>query len=159
MKKRTLFGRGKRSTRRRSRSTARRRPPVEPVIVAGKFKGQKLSELSDEELIYFLRCDAQSQTRDTVPSFLSRSLRTCLDFSQYWFARYELERRKVTSGRESTSSFKLTANDTNEIIASRLVNYGYRLAALKYHPDVGGENRSMQQLTAARDYALNRLTT
>src|ERR1700693_4482195 len=114
MKKRTLFGRGKRSTRRRSRSTARRRPPVEPVIVAGKFKGQKLSELSDEELIYFLRCDAQSQTRATVPSFLSRSLRTCRDFSQYWFARYELESRKENLGGETTHSFffTLTPNHT-----------------------------------------------
>jgi hypothetical protein len=51
---------GKPVTKRR-RIIARRFSPPEPVIVAGKFKGQKLSELSNEELMYFLRCDAGSQ--------------------------------------------------------------------------------------------------
>jgi hypothetical protein len=128
--------------------------------VVGKFKGQKLSELSDEELAAFLRVDAQCQTAFAIPNlFLSTSQPiVCRDLSQLWFAKYELERRrKEPAEREGTTSFKLTANDTNESIAQRLLNYGYWAASRKYHPDAGGDTRRMQQLTAARDFARARL--
>jgi hypothetical protein len=125
--------------------------------VTGNFKGQKLSELSDQELTSFLRWDAQSQTRAVVQNILAPSQPICPDLSQYWFAKYELERRKEPAERESASSFTLTADDTSESIAPRLLKYGYRLASRKCHPDAGGDTRSMQQLTAARDYALARL--
>jgi hypothetical protein len=148
VKKRTLPPAPKR------RRAAPFRPP-EPAIVAGTFKGQKLSELSDQELASFLRWDAQSQKATALQGIFGRPI--CLDLSQYWFAKYELERRKEPAGRESAGSFTLTADDTNERIAPRLLKYGYRFASRKCHPDAGGDTRSMRQLTAARDYALARL--
>jgi len=44
-------------------------------FVPGKFKGQKLSELSDEELAEFLRWDAHMQTKTATPSFLFPAFR------------------------------------------------------------------------------------
>jgi uncharacterized protein (DUF3820 family) len=85
------------------RKQFRRRPfsPSEPAIVAGKFTGRRLSDLSDGELNYFLRVDARYQTRPVielpgpfVPSFP--------DLSQYWFAKYELEKRIVDPGIQTT---------------------------------------------------------
>lgn len=35
--------------------------------------------------------------------------------------------------------------------AERLVQAGYRSLALKYHPDRGGDNESMQQVIAAQE--------
>ncbi|MGA2712452.1 MAG: hypothetical protein ABSG41_05030 [Bryobacteraceae bacterium] len=155
--------------KKRMPSPARRRPapkrrraapflPPEPEIVTGKFKGQKLSELSDQELTSFLRWDAQSQTRAVVPNIIAPSQPICQDISQYWFAKYELlERRKAPAERESSSPVKLTADDTNESIARKFLQYGYRAAARKHHSDVGGDDGSMRRLTEARDYALARL--
>jgi hypothetical protein len=51
----------------------------------------------------------------------------------------------------------VAADDTSETIASKLLKLGYRLASRKYHPDhAGGDTRTMQRITAARDYALTR---
>jgi hypothetical protein len=154
MKKRILRKRRPRPVPKRRR-TARFCPP-EPAIVAGKFQGQKLSELSNEDLTYFLRSDAKSQTTVAIPNIFSAGWRR-RDLSQYWFAKYELERRKGPEEREPTSSIELTADDTEGSIALRLLDRGYRAASRKYHPDAGGDNRSMQRLTAARDYARARL--
>jgi hypothetical protein len=123
----------------------------------GKIKGRKLSELSNEELTSFMRWDAQWQTTVALSNILLPGQHICRDLSQYWFAKYELEHRKGLAEREPTSSIKLTADDTNDSIAWRLLDYGFRAATRKYHPDAGGDNRSMQQLNAARDYARARL--
>jgi hypothetical protein len=155
MKKRILSTARRRPARKRRRTTPFR--PAEPAIVTGEFKGQKLRELSDEELTSFLRWDAQSQTRAVVASMFAPSQPICPDVSQYWFAKYELERRKEPLGREATSPFKLTAGDTNESIARQLLQYGYRAAARKHHSDVGGDDGCMRRLTEARAYALARL--
>lgn len=154
MKKRRSYGRHRRPAPWCSRAA----PfcPPEPAIVAGRFKGQKLSELSNENLNSFLRLDARSQTSVAFPSILTSQPITCRDLSQYRFAKYELERRKGLPEREQTTSVELTAEDTDDSIAQRLLNYGYRAASRKYHPDQGGD-RSMQRLTAARDYARARL--
>ncbi len=123
----------------------------------GSFKGRKLSELSNEELNSFLRWDAHYQIKKAMPDLFSTGLHICHDLSQYWFAKYELERRKKTAESEPGSSIKLTADDTIESIARRLFNYGYRAASHKYHPDAGGETRIMQLVNAACEYARGRL--
>jgi len=127
--------------------------------VAGKFKGQKLSALSNEDLTSFLKWDAQFQTIVNTPNIPSSFFANLPkpDFSQYWFAKYELERRRKVAEGEPTSSIKLTAEDTSASIAWRLVDYAYRAASRKHHPDAGGDTRSMQRLNAARDYARARL--
>ena len=127
--------------------------PPEPAIVTGKFRGRKLSELSNEELTSFMRWDAQCQTKVALSNIFLPGQHICFDLSQYWFAKYELERRKKTAECEPTSSIKLTDDDTNDSIALRLLNYGYWAASRKYHPDAGGDTRRMQKLNAARDYA------
>src|SRR5579872_2831606 len=94
--------------RRKPARKYRRTPfkPPEPEIVIGTFKGQKLSEFSDEELTSFLRSDAQFQIRAVTPNAFAFPP-TCQDLSQYWFAKYELERRKEPAGYAATSSFTL----------------------------------------------------
>ncbi len=104
-----------------------------------------------------MRWDAQWQTMVAPPNFFFPGQHICRDLSQYWFAKYELEHRKGPAEREPSSSIKLTADDTIESIAARLVDYGFRAATRKYHPDAGGDNRTMQQLNAAREYARARL--
>jgi hypothetical protein len=132
-------------------------PPPEPAIVMGRFEGRKLSELSDEELNSFLGWDAHCQRKTAMADLFSTGLYICQDLSQYWFAKYELERRKKSAERDPTSSIKLTAEDTNASIAMKLVNSSFRAASLKFHPDKGGDTWSMQRLNAAHDYARERL--
>jgi len=81
------------------------------------------------------------------------------DLSQYWFAKYELERRRPLSQRESTVSLEIAASDTEGTIALALAEYGYRSASRKYHPDRGGDTATMQRLNAAREFARQRLKT
>ena|ERR1035438_3350162 len=156
MKKRTSWSTRQRRAPRRFRAS--RFCPPEPAIVTGKLKGQKLSELSNEELASFLRLDAGSQTSVALPNIFPSQPVICRDLSQYWFAKYELERRKGPGEREPATSIELTTDDTDDSIAQRLLSYGYRAASRRYHPDnKGGDTRSMQRLTAARDYARARL--
>jgi hypothetical protein len=68
-------------------------PPQEPEIVYGAFVGRKLSELSDEDLNRFLSSDAKVQFKLATPTPLFKA-GSYLDLSSYWFAKYELERRK-----------------------------------------------------------------
>lgn len=124
--------------------------------MCGKFKGRKLSELADEELKYFLRVDAQLQT-GTVFSFLDLSSMPYMDRSQYWFAKFELERRKPESQRKP--SVEITASDTPANVALKLLDYGFRIASQKYHPDRGGDTATMQRLSEARQLARQRLKT
>jgi hypothetical protein len=81
------------------------------------------------------------------------------DLSQYWFAKYELERRRPLSQRESTVSLEIAASDTEGTIALALAEYGYRSASRKNHPDRGGDTATMQRLNAAREFARQRLKT
>ena len=149
--------------RRGPRRTHRhRRAPFsasEPKIVAGEFVGRKLSELSDEELSRFLRGDAGFQTNAVSPyaSWLAPSSPWCLDLSQFWFAKYELKRRKPESQRDSNASLNILPDDTEEAIARKLAEYGFRAASRKYHPDRGGNTATMQKLNAARQFARTRL--
>jgi hypothetical protein len=59
-------------SQRRSRklSQFRRSPfaPSEPPILFGSFLGRKLSDLSDEELVHFVRVDARHQTKAPLTS-------------------------------------------------------------------------------------------
>jgi hypothetical protein len=119
--------------------------------------GRKLSELSDDELTALVRLDTKSQTKMAFRNILDPSKpHMCPDFSQYWFAKYELERRKKAT-EPSTNSIKLTASDTPGSIAKRLFDAGFRAAARKHHSDIGGDDRSMQRLNEAREYAHQRL--
>jgi len=62
MKKRQYSPKIRRRPVRRYRRPSVFQPP-EPPIVAGKFKGKVLSELSNDDLVYFLEQDAEFQTR------------------------------------------------------------------------------------------------
>jgi hypothetical protein len=73
--------------------------------------------------------------------------------SQYWFAKYELERRKPEAQRASSISPEMARSDTTENIALKLSDYGYRTASRKYHPDRGDDTVIMQSLNAARQFA------
>lgn len=143
-----------------------RRPfsPPEPVIVAGRFQGKLLSSLSDEELRLFIRVDARRQTVPAFPPLQWPSLLQTLhpqapcnspDLSQYWFAKYELERR--TPEQKRPVSLELSASDSDETVALKLLEYGFRAASRKFHPDHGGDTTVMQRLNGARDLARNRL--
>jgi hypothetical protein len=143
--------------RRTHRSRRRSFSPSEPEIVAGEFVGRKLSELSDEELNRFLKGDARYQPKSPSVSFLLPSSPWCADLSQYWFAKYELERRKLESQRDASASLTVLANDTEEGIAKKLAEYGFRAASRKYHPDHGGDTATMQRLNAGIRFARDRL--
>lgn len=99
-----------------------------------------------------------SQFKPASASFLIQTLPpSCQDESQYWFARYELERRKPESRREANASLNISATDTEAEIALKLMSYGYRAAPRKYHPDHGGSSEVMKKLNAARDLARKHL--
>jgi hypothetical protein len=125
--------------------------------VAGKFAGRKLSDLADGELDYFLRVDAQSQSKAPVAQPWPALAPRCPDLSQYWFAKFELERRKPEAQRQSAVSLEISTGDTQEGIALKLAEYGYRAASRKYHPDHGGDTVIMQRLNAARQLVRSRL--
>lgn len=146
-----------RQRRSRRLSRFRRSPfaPSEPPILAGSFLGRKLSDLSDEELVHFVRVDARHQTKAPLTSGWFPPL--CPDLSQYWFAKYELERRKPESQRASTISLEIASGEVKESVTLKLVEYGYRAASRKYHPDRGGDTAIMQTLNAARKFARERL--
>ena len=145
----------RRSRLRRAAKLRRSFAPPEPSIVFGRFVGRRLSELSDEELENFLLRDARFQTCPvTLPPAPFNPW--CPDMSQYWFARYELERRKPEAQRSSTS-LEVVAGESESTVALRLTEYGYRIASRKYHPDYGGETAIMQLLNAAREFARRRL--
>jgi|SRR5579871_6910849 len=127
--------------------------PPEPTILAGQFVGRKLSELSDEELDFFLRADAALQRNP--PSTAGWFPPSCPDVSQYWFARYELERRKPET--ERSCALEVQPTDTQESIVKNLFEFAFRAATRKYHPDRGGNTATMQALNAAREFVRSRL--
>jgi hypothetical protein len=79
------------------------------------------------------------------------------DLSQYWFAKYELEKRKPAAQRAPASSLEIAAWDTNENIVLKLANYGLRAASLKYHPDKGGNPEIMKRLNGVRQFVREQL--
>jgi hypothetical protein len=135
---------------RRRRTRFKRAPfsPPEPPILYGQFKDKKLSELSDEELVFFLRVDARFQIRPCTPALPGWLPPSCRDRSQYWFAKYELERRKPETQR---TAFDIAKADTKEDIAWKLAQHGFRAASRKYHPDHGDDTATMQRINNARD--------
>jgi hypothetical protein len=141
----------------RPRKPVRRRQfsPREPEIVAGRFAGRKLSALADGDLECFVRVDARFQTKPVAT--LEGALLSCPDLSQYWFAKYELERRKPDAQRQPPAALEIRLAQTPESVALTLIQYGYRAASRKYHPDHGGDTGIMQLLNAARDLARGRL--
>lgn len=126
-------------------------------MTTGSFVGRKLSDLSDNDLEEFLRRDARKQNGIVFVSLAPPSKHSYRDLSQYWFAKYELEKRKPAAQRTGASSLEIAAGDTKEGIALKLVNFGYRVASLKHHPDCGGSNETAQRLNEARDFARARL--
>jgi len=131
--------------------------PTEPMVTTGSFVGRRLSDLSVEELEKFLRRDARRQNGNVFVSPDPPYTRSYQDLSQYWFAKYELERRKPAAHRTGASSLEIGAGDTKESVALKLVNYGYRAASLKHHPDHGGSNETTQRLNEACQFARERL--
>lgn len=145
-----------RSARIHRRRTRFKRPPFsppEPPVLYGQFKDKRLSELSDEELTLFLHMDAQYQITPCTPGVPGWFPPSCRDRSQYWFAKYELERRKPEAQRGSNPSFALADADKTEDIAWKLVAYGFRMASHKYHPDHGDKSTAMQRIIEARELA------
>ena len=135
----------------RRRTHFKRAPfsPPEPQILSGQFKDKKLSQLSDDELLLFLRVDARFQIRPCTSSLPGWGLPpSCPDASQYWFAKYELERRKPEMQR---TAFDIERSDTKEDIALKLALYGFRAASRKYHSDHGGDDAAMRRIIEARD--------
>jgi len=51
----------------------------------------------------------------------------------------------------------LSFAQAKESVTLKLVEYGYRAASRKYHPDRGGVTEIMQTLNAAREFAGERL--
>src|SRR5215469_2663404 len=131
----------------KGRRSGKRQPsvfaPAEPDVVFGWFKDRKLSDLTDGELNDFLLRDARSQTREVIVPISLWPLKTvkwqAVDLSQYWFAKYELERRKPKARSEDVS-FDIRAADSQRAIARRLFDYGFKAAAIRYHPDHAGIN-------------------
>lgn len=132
--------------------------PSEPTVYFGEFQGRKLSELSDEELNRFIRSDAMFQSRPAPTPLFASMPSLCHDESQYWFGRYELERRKPESARETGASLRIDPNDTDAAAALKLALHGYRAASRKYHSDHGGDDETMLKINAAREYARKRLS-
>ena len=103
--------------------------------MAGRFQGKLPSSLSDEELRLFMRVDAR---RQTTPAFQPLEWPNPLntprpqaphyspDLSQYWFAKYELERRMPEQKRPF--SLELSASDSDETIALKLLRRTFVLA-------------------------------
>ena len=147
--RRKLYAKGRRFSRRPFSAQ-------EPTIIVGEFVGRKLSEMSDEELNIFMRRDARNQAGQPVTTWFPIPP-YCPDLSQYWFAKYELERRRPEAQRESAATLKVLAGDTKEEIAMKLVNYGFRAASRKYHPDKGGDTLTMQRINEAQQFAKERL--
>ena len=138
-------------TRRRHSVRKYRRPfPAEPAVVFGEFSGRKLSELTDEELVRFLYSDATRQHQKVLSIPGLPPLPTYLDLSHYWFVKYELERRKPESRLDTNASLDILATDNEAAIALKLVEFGYRAASRKHHPDKGGATSTMQKVNAAR---------
>jgi hypothetical protein len=99
-------------------------------------------------IVLFLRVDARFQIRPCTPSLSGWLPPSCPDRSQYWFAKYELERRKPEAQR---STFDITHTDAKEDIAWKLTQHGFRAASRKYHPDHGDDTAIMQSINNARD--------
>jgi hypothetical protein len=142
--------------------------PSAPVINYGKFKGRPVNELSDDDLVAFIKADARGQTRQAfkLPEFFELFSKepkeidppiTVFDHAHYWCARFELERRKPDAQRTAGASLEIDRIDTDQAIAVKLLDYGYKTAARKYHPDRGGSTAIMQQLNRARELARKRL--
>ena len=146
--------------RRRPHRRPQRRPqpfrPAAPAITAGKFVGRKLGELSDEELQSFICGDARLQTGRTLvltppspPSpggFFDVPSVPFMDLSQYWFARYEIERRK-----SPPSIPDLRNATTPRQIARKMLDFAFRAFSKVCHPDKGGDHETMIKLGDAKD--------
>ena len=146
--------------RRRPHRRPQRRPqpfrPAAPAITAGKFVGRKLGELSDEELQSFICSDARLQTGRTLvltppspPSpggFFDVPSVPFMDLSQYWFARYEIERRK-----SPPSIPDLRNATTPRQIARKMLDFAFRAFSKVCHPDKGGDHETMIKLGDAKD--------
>lgn len=79
------------------------------------------------------------------------------DVSPYWFAKYELERRKPESARTASAALDVGPQDDKATLVLKLLDYGFRAASRKYHPDRGGDTSVMQRLNEARDWIRVRL--
>lgn len=84
----------------------------------GKYNGVELSDIPDSYLMWM--CDAMSR----------ESLRD--------LAHDELKRRQRSTCR----------TDNMDQIVREIIEAGYRTLAKKYHPDLGGDTRKMQQLNS-----------
>jgi len=142
--------------------------PAAPVINYGKFKDLPVNELSDDDLVAFIKAGARWQTKEVfkplgVFELFSKKSKevdspiTVPDHTHYWCALYELERRKPDSQRSAGASLEISTADTDQAIGVKLLDYGYKAASRKYHPDRGGNTAVMQQINNARDLARKRL--
>jgi len=111
-----------------------------------------VDELSDDELAAFVKRDARWQSTAAAPSFLPGVPPSCVDLAPYWCARFELEGRKKAT--PSGGEFRLDPKESVEGIARRLVDWAFRFASRKHHPDHGGSHEGMVRLAQARDALL-----
>ena len=143
-------------SRKRLSVRRKRSAPREPAINAGQFVGRKLSELSDEELMSFLRLDAWRQTGYTVEvqqpdlgGFGNIPIAKFTDLSQYWFARYELERRKLPDHKSSIPDLRSTT--TPQQVARKMIDFAYKAFSKACHPDSGGTHELFVRLGRAKE--------
>jgi hypothetical protein len=141
----------------------RKQGPLQSVTIAkGEFAGRRVEDLTDDELPRFMTGYARNQWKVGIMPFLTLSGTTpqpmCLDLAPYWCARYELVRRKP-NGAEPAKVLEVRPDDTDLTLANRLIEYAFRVAAMKQHPDHGGTNAGMQRLIRARDFAKSRIRT
>lgn len=151
------------SRRKRPATPWRKRKPgplQSTMIERGEFAGRRVEDLTDDELTSFLARDGRNQWKVAItPLFVlpgTTNKPMCLDLAPYWCARYELVSRKPT-GAEAAKGLEVRPDDTDLTVANRLIDYAFRVAALKQHPDHGGTNAGMQRLIRARDLAKSRL--
>jgi hypothetical protein len=151
-----------RKPRRKRHSVKRKRSaPREPAITAGQFVGRRLSELSDDELLRFLRFDSLSQTGCTFEVIppkppepgdlfnLNLPVASFPDLSQYWFARYELERRKLPDHKSSIPDLRSTT--TPQQVARKMIDFAYKAFSKACHPDSGGTHELFVRLGRAKE--------
>src|ERR1035438_1232251 len=135
----------------------KRRAPGEPIIASGAFAGKHPSELSDDELALFLKFGALNQT-GTAFNFLTTPVQGVeyRDLTQYWCARFELERRAPKGERDKSAALQFLPSDSDQRIATKVFNHGFRVAAHRYPPDKeGGSNEMMRRLIDRKSTRLN----
>lgn len=122
------------------------------VVLAGRFKGRQLSELSFSELQELLAdCRvADNQAAALLETYLDRAV------GEDWRERA----RDRGTGESATAGGKMTPEEAREILGvgpdatPDEVREAYHRLMLKLHPDQGGSNYLAAKINAAKDVLL-----